>query len=402
MPRDGPSGVMESESLTEEMSLPEMPKILYVSNTAWYLFNFRLSLMKAMIKAGWQVTAAAPGDRYVSKLKAQGIKFVETPLRRSNMNPFRDISYFLRLCQICWNDKPDIIHLFTAKPVIYGSFAAWIMGVRGIVTSIPGLGYIFLRGGMVKRLVEQLYKLMLRPPVKIIFQNQDDRDHFLKMKLADPGQTFLIRGSGVDTEDFNIKNFPFTENRSQIVFLLMARMLWDKGIGEYVAAARQVRAENPSTKFILLGGSDPGNPAAVPKDWLMEQHRQHDIEWIDHVDDVRPYLAAASVVVLPSYYREGLPKSLLEAGAMSKPIITTDSSGCRDIVKDGLNGILVPIKNEQSLMRAMLTLSNDETMRKVMGKAGRKMVLESFDARIINQQTLEVYRRTGVLNDRLV
>ena len=177
-------------------------------------------------------------------------------------------------------------------------------------------------------------------------------------------------------------------------------MLWDKGIAEFVEAAKKVRAENPATRFILLGGSDAGNPAAVPEPWLKEQHEQGYIEWIDHVDDVRPYLAASSVVVLPSFYKEGLPRSLLEAGALGKPVITTDIPGCRDIVQDGVNGLIVPVKDEPSLTKAMLALSKNKVWRETLGQAGRQRVSEFFDDRLIIRQTLDVYRQTGAFKEQ--
>jgi glycosyltransferase involved in cell wall biosynthesis len=382
------------------MKITKLPTILYVSNTAWYLFNFRLSLMQAMLERGWEVIAAAPPDPYASKLTAHGIRFLATPLRRSSMNPFHDLAYLLRLWRLYRDTEPDIVHLFTVKPVIYGSFAARLAGVPGIVNSVPGLGYIFLRGGIIKQVVGLLYKSVLRPPAKIIFQNQEDMDLFLKMRLAIADQAWLIRGSGVNCAYFNAENLTVTDNPDCATFLLLARMLWDKGIAEFVEAAKKVRAENPATRFILLGGSDSGNPAAVPENWLREQHEQGHIEWIDQVDDVRPYLAASSVVVLPSFYKEGLPRSLLEAGALGKPVITTDIPGCRDIVQDGLNGLIVPVKDEPSLIKAMLALSKNKAWRETMGQAGRKRVTQFFDDRLIIQQTIEVYRQTGSLREQ--
>jgi glycosyltransferase involved in cell wall biosynthesis len=382
------------------METTKRQKILYTSNNAWYLFNFRLSLMQAMLERGWEVIAATPFDPYANKLTAHGIGFLETPLSRSSMNPFNDLAYFLRLWRSFRHAKPDIVHSFSIKPVIYGSFAARLARVPGIVNSIPGLGYIFLRGGIIKQLAGLLYKLALRPPAQIIFQNQEDMDLFIKMRLVVAKQACLIRGSGVNINYFNSENITITEDSDCTTFLLLARMLWDKGIAEFVEAAKKVRAENPATRFILLGGSDFGNPAAVPENWLKEQHEQGYVEWVDHVDDVRPYLAASSVVVLPSSYKEGLPRSLLEAGAMAKPIITTDIPGCRDIVQDGLNGIIVPVKDEQSLAKAMLALSQNKAWREAMGQAGRKRVTEFFDDYIIIRETLEVYRQTGAVTER--
>lgn len=381
------------------MATNKLRTILYVSNTAWYLFNFRLSLMQAMAGRGWEVIAAAPLDPYAGRLTAAGIRFWDTPLKRRSLNPWHDLAYLMRLWHLCRQVKPDILHLFTVKPVIYGSVAARLAKVPGIVNSVPGLGYIFRRGGIIKQLVRLLYQIVLRPPAKIIFQNREDLALFLAMGLVTARQTFLIRGSGVNSEYFNAENLAITAAPDCTTFILLARMLWDKGIAEFVAAAQQVKAANPATRFMLLGGSDAGNPAAVPEAWLREQHRQGHIEWVDHVDDVRPYLAASSVVVLPSFYKEGLPRSLLEAGALGKPIITTDIPGCRDIVQDGVNGIIVPVKDVHSLTKAMLALSKNKTKRELMGQAGRQRVIEFFDDRLIIQQTIQVYRETGAFSE---
>jgi len=179
-------------------------------------------------------------------------------------------------------------------------------------------------------------------------------------------------------------------------FILIARMLWDKGVAEFTKAAKKVKEQNPLTHFILLGGTDSGNPAGIPLSWLKQQNKYGFIEWIDYVDDVRPYLAESSVVVLPSYYKEGLPRSLIEAAAMAKPIITTDTPGCREVVKDGINGLLVPKKNVELLIKAMLTLANDPDLCKRMGHASRERALRYFDDHIIICKTLDVYRKTGV------
>ncbi len=183
--------------------------------------------------------------------------------------------------------------------------------------------------------------------------------------------------------------------RLNTTFILIARMLWDKGVAEFVKAAKKVNEQNPLTHFILLGGTDSGNPAGIPISWLKQQNKHGFIEWIDYVDDVRPYLAKSSVVVLPSY-KEGLPQSLIEAAAMAKPIITTDTPGCREVVKDGVNGLLVPKKNVELLAKAMLTLANDPDLCKRMGHASRERVLKYFDEHIVIRKTLDVYRKTGI------
>jgi glycosyltransferase involved in cell wall biosynthesis len=283
------------------------------------------------------------------------------------------------------------VHHFTIKPAIYGSLAAKLAPAKGVVNSITGLGYSFIHAGAIQQIAKVLYRCALRPPAETIFENAQDRDFFLKQGLLHPNRAHLIYGTGVDMHFFagaaNAGGNPGT-----VTFLCLGRMLWDKGIGEFVQAAEAVKKHYPAARFLLLGGYDPGNPAAVPLDWLEARQAQGQVEWVDHVDDVRPYLSQAHVVVLPSY-REGFPKSLLEAAAMAKPLIATDVPGCCDIVAHGVNGLLVPARDPHALAQAMLALAGNPTLRAAMGQAGRARVKELFDETIVIRKTLEVYAR---------
>jgi glycosyltransferase involved in cell wall biosynthesis len=367
-----------------------MAKILYVANTSWYLYNFRLSLMQTMQSLGWQVLAAAPLDRFSRKLEEQGIKFFDLTMDRKGTNPLVDLRLLYRLWRLHRLEAPDLVHHFTIKPTVYGSLAAKLALVKGVVNSITGLGYIFIHGGAMQQIAKVLYKCALRPPAETIFENSQDRDFFLDNSLIQANRTHLIYGTGVDMHFFD--GAGNADDAGTITFLCMGRMLWDKGIAEFVRAAEEVKRGNPATRFVLLGGSDPGNPAAVPPTWLEARQAQGQVEWIDHVEDVRPYLAQAHVVVLPSY-REGFPKSLLEAASMGKPLIATNVPGCRDIVIDGINGLLVPARDHQELARAMLTLAGNPALRLAMGQAGRARVKELFDESIVIRKTLGVYAR---------
>jgi len=259
------------------------------------------------------------------------------------------------------------------------------------VNSITGLGYIFIHGGAILQIAKLLYKGALRPPAETIFENSQDRDFFLKNSLLRFNRAHLIYGTGVDMHFF--EGAAIADGNPEIVtFLCLGRMLWDKGIGEFVQAAEEVKRQNPAARFVLLGGSDPGNPAAVPPAWLEARQAQGQVEWVDHVDDVRPYLSRAQVVVLPSY-REGFPKSLLEAAAMGKPLIATDVPGCCDIVAHGVNGLLVPARDPHKLAQAMLALAGNPALRVAMGQAGRARVKELFDETIVIRKTLGVYAR---------
>jgi glycosyltransferase involved in cell wall biosynthesis len=368
-----------------------MAKILYVANTSWYLYNFRLSLMQTMQRLGWQVLAVAPRDRFSERLEDQGLKFVDLAMDRKGTNPLPDLRLLHRLWRLYRLEAPDLVHHFTIKPTVYGSLAAqWARG-KGVVNSITGLGYIFIHGGAMQQIAKVLYRGALRPPAETIFENSQDRDFFLKNSLLQSNRAHLIYGTGVDMHFFDGAAIA-DGNPETVTFLCLGRMLWDKGIGEFVQAAEEVKKRHPAARFVLLGGSDRGNPAAVPATWLEARQAQGQVEWVDHVDDVRPYLSQAQVVVLPSY-REGFPKSLLEAAAMGKPLIATDVPGCRDIVIDRVNGLLVPARDHQRLAQAMLALAGNPDLRLAMGQAGRALVKELFDETIVIRKTLGVYAR---------
>jgi glycosyltransferase involved in cell wall biosynthesis len=368
-----------------------MAKILYVANTSWYLYNFRLSLMQAMQSLGWEVVVAAPRDRFSQKLADQGLRFVDLAMDRKGTNPLPELRLLHRLWGLYCREAPDLVHHFTIKPTVYGSMAAQLARLQGVVNSITGLGYIFIHGGAIQQIAKGLYRCALRPPAETIFENSQDRDFFLRNRLLGDHRAHLIYGTGVDMDFYDEAPGPET-NPGTVTFLCMGRMLWDKGIGEFVEAAKEVQSQNPAARFVLLGGSDPGNPAAVPRGWLEARQAQDRIAWVDHVDDVRPYLTQTQVVVLPSY-REGFPKSLLEAAAMGKPLIATDVPGCRDIVVDGINGLLVPAREPRALARAMLILAGDPALRAAMGQAGRRLVKENFEETIVIRKTLGVYSR---------
>jgi len=367
--------------------------IVFVYNTAEYLVRFRLGLMRAMRRRGWRVVAAAPPDDHSPTIVAAGIPFVPIPMERKGRNPLADFRLWWRLLGLYRRERPSIVHHFTVKPVIFGSFAARVAGIPGIVNSVPGLGYVFLQGGRLRIMVERLYRLAFSPRVQVVFHNQDDRDFFVRRRMACFGQTHVICGSGVDTEYFaprfcSEKDSP----SSRPAFALVARMLWDKGVREFVAAARICHQHNPHTRFVLAGTPDPGNPSAVSPGWLRSLHALGYMEWRGHVDDVRPVLAEAAVVVLPSY-REGAPRSLIEAASMARPIIATDVPGCREVVLPGINGLLVPVMDVAALAEAMLTLAGDPDLRHRMGQAGRRRVLLEFAERRIIRDTIKIYKQ---------
>lgn len=378
------------------MTAKKQGKIAFVYNSASYLYRFRLSLMLSMKNRGWQVIAVSPFDEYADRIEAEGIRFWALPIHRKAKNPWEDLRIGLRLAGFYRREKPNIVHHFTIKPVIYGTAAARLAGISGIVNLIPGLGHVFLRGGGIQSLVENMYRTVFSSRVQVIFQNHDDLDFFVKKKIVRKEQSHLILGSGVDTEMFSPDKFPVDPSPTRLIFSMACRMLWEKGVSEFVEAAKIVKQKNSRAHFRLIGDPDVGNPASVPTSWLEKRIAPDYIDWVRHTDDIRPYLSDSAVAVLPSY-REGVPRTLLEAAAMAKPIVTTDVPGCREVVEDGVNGFLVPPKNVERLAQAMLKLADDQGLRKKMGQAGREKMLQSFTEHIIIRKTLEVYEKIGCI-----
>lgn len=371
----------------------EHKKIVFVANTSWYLYNFRLSLLKEMVASGWKVFVMAPQDKYSQYFEIHGIRFVRLIISRRGVNPFKELLAIWRIYVIYNRIQPDFINLFTPKMAIYGSFAARLAGIKNVVSSITGLGYAFINKGILHFIVRAMYKVTFQGVSQVIFQNSNDKEMFLRYKLIPPKKVYLVKGSGVNTEYFTSH---VNDNRlnGNITFALISRMLWDKGVGEFVEAAKSTKRNLPTVKFLLVGSPDYGNPNTVPKKFLEDQNANGCIEWIEHVDDVKPFIVKSDVVVLPSY-REGLPKVLLEAASCGRAIVATDVPGCREIVEHGINGLLVPPKDANSLAEAMLKLAKDPGLRLQMGQNGRKKVLREFDDKIVIKKTMEIYKKVG-------
>jgi len=368
-------------------------KIVFVANTSWYLYNFRLSLLKEMVASGWKVFALAPHDKYSQYFEIHGISFVRLIISRRGINPLKELLTIWRIYIVYNRIQPDFIHHFTSKVAIYGSFAARLAGIKNVVSSITGLGYAFINKGILHFIVKAMYKVAFQGVSQVIFQNSNDKEMFLRYKLISPKKVYLVKGSGVNTEYFTSH---VNDNRinGNITFALISRMLWDKGVGEFVEAAKSTKRSLPTVKFLLVGSPDYGNPNTVPEKYLEEQSSNGYIEWIGHVDDVKPFILKSDVVVLPSY-REGLPKVLLEAASCGRAIVATDVPGCREIVEHGINGLLVPPKDVNSLAEAMFKLAKDPGLRLQMGQNGRKKVLREFDDKIVIKKTMEIYKKVG-------
>jgi len=371
-------------------------KIVIVSHYAPSLINFRGELIKTLVKAGHQVITLGPEAGFESELAAIGAEYRQIPLQRTGTNPAKDMSTVFALTKLLKRIKPDIVLSYAIKPVIYGSLAASLAGISNIYSMITGLGYVFT-GESVKqkilfRLVYPMYKSALSKNRVVFFQNPDDLKLFRDLKLvSSKGQQIIINGSGVDISHFAYSPPPV----EPISFLLMARLIWDKGIGEYVEAARNLKSRYPEVSFKLLGPFDINPTAITPADvekWVEEGI----IEYLGEARDVRPYLANSSVYVLPSFYREGTPRSVLEAMSMGRPIVTTDAPGCRETVREGTNGFLVPIKDAEALEKAMEKFILNPEIIVDFGLASRKIAEEKYDVRKVNRTILQAM---GLIED---
>jgi glycosyltransferase involved in cell wall biosynthesis len=370
-----------------------MPKILLVANTDWYLFNFRLSLAEYLRAQGYEVGLVSPVGEYSSKLTEAGFDWHPWHVGRQTTAPWSEAVSLFKLTRIYLKYKPDLVHHFTAKPVLYGSISARLARVKFVVNAITGLGYLFLReeakARLLRRVVKYFFHLGLnRGQGAVIFENETDRQFFISEGLVNAERTCLIEGVGVDPERFH----PHPEPEGYPIVILPARMLWDKGVGVLVEAARALKQEGVQARFVLVGEPDPGNPASIDDQTIQEWVEEKLVEWWGWQQDMSKVYSASSIVVLPSF-GEGVPTVLLEAAASGRAIVTTDVPGCRDVVEHGVNGLLAPPHDEQALAQALGELIANPDMRVKMGAAGRQRVLERYTNSKINAATEGLYKK---------
>jgi glycosyltransferase involved in cell wall biosynthesis len=353
------------------VSAPAGCKMLFVVNSAEFFCSHRLPLAEAARARGVAVAIVCGRDTGEAVLRRAGFTVRAIPLSRSTVNPLREWLSYRALARVYREERPDLVHHVTVKPVIYGTRAARVGGVGAVVNAVTGLGFVFtspgLRGRVMRAIVSALYRrALVHPNMAFIFQNEDDRERFLADLSIPPSAAHLVRGSGVDLVTFA----PAPEPEEPPVFVLVARMLGDKGVREFVGAAATLRATHPDWRFVLIGDVDPGNPSSLARDQLERWRAEGVVDWLGHQEDVAARLAGCHVVVLPSY-REGLPKSLIEAAAAGRPAVTTDVPGCREVVVDGVTGLVVSPRDEIALAAAMRRLGEDAALRARMGRAAR-------------------------------
>lgn len=360
--------------------------IIIAANAAWNLANFRSGLIRAMLAEGYDVVSAAPSDPIAEQnLSSLGCRFAPVPIDSKGLSPLRDWLTFLTFRRLIRSERPFAFLGLTVKPNVYGSLAARLEGVPAI-NNISGLGTAFIRRSWLTGVVRRLYRLGLARSDTVFFQNKTDRDQFVSEKLVDPARTQLLPGSGIDLDRFR----PAPPPRNQATFFLMvARMVRDKGVLEYLHAAEKLRAADPDLRFRIAGFLDVENRTAITRAELMHWVERGIVDYLGPSDDIRPLMAAADCVVLPSY-REGTSRVLLEAAALARPIVTTDVPGCREVVDDGVNGFLCEARDADSLasaMRRFAGLSADA--RAAMGAAGRRKVERDFDEAIVIRAYLD-------------
>ena len=371
-----------------------MPRILFVVNDAGYFLSHRLPIALAARDAGFEVHIAVPKGDKNAGLREYGFAYHPWPVTRSGKNPFAEIALIWKLARIFRQVKPDILHLITMKPVLYGGIAARVTGIRAVVAAVTGLGFVFSSGNfkatVLRFLISGFYRAALRQPALcVIFQNSDDAKIVSRLAALKPENSCLIRGAGVDLAEYSFEPLPSVAELP--IVILAARLLKSKGVPEFVAAARQLRERGIKVRFALVGLPDAENPETVSEDFIASCVREGVVKHWGHRDDMPEVLAQSALVVLPSW-REGMPKVLLEAAATGRAVITADTPGCRDAIIPGVTGLLVPPRDAGALADAIEQLLGDRERLQAMGKAGRELAEREFDVRGVVDRHLEIYR----------
>lgn len=365
--------------------------ILFVVNSAEFFLSHRLPVALAAQKAGLEVHVATSGGVSVREIERWGLQHHTVPISRSRQNPLAELVTIFNLYQLFRRLKPNLVHLITIKPVLYGGIAARLSGGPSVVAAVSGLGTVFVAqsfaAGARRLLVSLLYRMAFRHRrLAVIFQNPDDRDALLGISALEKCEARMIRGSGVSLDDYSYKSEP----EGVPIVVMASRLLRDKGVYEFVEAARLLKARHVPVLMRLIGAPDPGNPTSVSEADLNGWFLEGVVELLGYREDVAQQYEAANIVCLPSY-REGLPKGLVEAAACGRAVVTTDVPGCRDAIEPGVTGVLVPVKSATALADAIQMLIEDPESRFRMGMAGRKLAEEAFSIDRITEQHLEIY-----------
>jgi glycosyltransferase involved in cell wall biosynthesis len=369
--------------------------VLLVANTSWYLYNFRLPLMRQLRQAGYHVAAVAPRDSYSSLLEADGISVHHWMVTRSSINPLLELRAIVDLVRVYQREQPDLVHHFTIKACLYGTIAAKLAPVYRVINAVTGLGHVFLGQRRRTRLLRQGLKPVYRAVfmarrARVVFQNADDQEHLIQLGITEPSRTCLIRSSGVDIEYFQPETDTAGRFHPTLQLLFPSRLIREKGVKEVLEACRQLWAEGVPLELLVAGDLDVGNRSSLTAADLAALRREPRLRCLGHVTDMRALYAASDIVLLPSW-REGLSRALIEAAAMERPIITTAVPGCRDVVDHGISGLLVPPQNGAAIALAIRLLLENPDLARRFGYEARRKVVEEFRVSLINERTLHQY-----------
>lgn len=370
-------------------------KFVFYANTDWYLYNFRLSTALKLKAEGHDVVMLSPPGEFGERFQAHELRWIQLTMDRASLNPWREAQTISALTRILRAERPDLLHNFTVKCAIYGAIAARAARVPAVVNAVAGMGYVFASDAVLARTLRPMVKLLMRGTLggkqsRLILQNPDDADAFVRARLVPQQHIRVIRSSGVNLERF-LPVDPIGEARPLRV-LMAARLLWEKGIGEFIEAARLLRAQGRNIEFVIAGSPDPGNPRSASREQAQAWVAEGLVDWRGHVDDMPTLMRSMDVIALPSYYREGVPKSLIEAAACGLAVVTTNLPGCREVVsEDGVDGLHVEPRCARSLAERLAMLDDDRVLVRRLGDEARRKAMEHFDEQMVIRRTIEVY-----------
>lgn len=370
-------------------------KFIFYANTDWYLFNFRLSTAIELRAHGHEVVMLSPPGDFGARFAALGFRWIALQMDRASLNPWREARTLRRLVGVLQAERPDVLHNFTVKCAVYGALAARIAKVPAVVNAVAGMGYVFTSDRAHARALRPIVKILMRGTLggghsRLILQNPDDADAFVRSRMVPEDRIRVIRSSGVNTTRFTPRLR--IAARKPLRVLLAARLLWEKGIGEFVEASRMVKAKGRDIEFLLAGMPDYGNPRSVRCEEVEQWARDGWVTWLGHVDDMPALLGSVDAMALPSYYREGVPKSLIEGAACGLALVTTNLAGCREVVSDhGVDGLHVEPRNARALAEQLMMLDDDRDLVTRLGECARQKVLAHFDERAVIRKTIDVY-----------
>ncbi len=366
-------------------------RIVFLSHVDFNLYLFRLPIMKAMAASGWEVYALCPKGDYSDRFQKDGIIHVDYGIERGSLNPIKEFRTIRNIAEKLREISPDVLHTFTVKPNIYGNIAARLAGTRIVISSVTGLGSFFIEKGakalLIRTLISTLYRFIFRWSTAVIFQNRDDMRLFIGKNIVSREKTHLIKGSGIDTGLWQKTDRDAGEVKK---VLFVGRLLVHKGIKEFIDAAREVKKHHHEAEFTIAGDYDPGNPYNLPREIMEKAVAEGIVRFVGWQESVKPLFKTNDIFVLPSY-REGMPRTAIEAASMSMPVITTDAVGCREVVDDGVNGYLVPVGESRSLAQKISQLMENRELYEKMAENARKKALAEFDIKSIVLEHQKLY-----------